>query len=190
LINELRRRLAKLLDEASVSSIGLSSFVDNQLRLLRCPRDLQQAVETGDLTTQEALILNGVKDDAVRRRVLQTHILEQGSDRSLMRKVRAVLAEPDPTAGKSTQGKSEPPADSGSRLMNHSLLYEQAIEELEAVDFGAADLFGEQARFIIECLRELSVEHVSQSEMGALLRYTEGFSTLLYKILKRQHGED
>lgn len=126
--------------------ISVRSFVGQYLPVLAFPRDVRETVERGDLNLFEAHQLArltakrmGVTDAearSLRKRLLEAHLLAQGSETMLRQKVKEALGElrePDPTE-------------------TEVLAVEKADELLGADPLDANHLFFEELRMISRAL--------------------------------------
>jgi hypothetical protein len=189
-LRRIRQILETLLHQRTVGTISVRSFIDNQLRLLRCPADIQGAVEAGTLTIQEGLILNRINDPTLRYKLLDIHTKERGSATTLLRRVKEILGGGYKKQKATTEGMNADRLPQARQLTKGEDAstdhYKEVVEELENFSFDATDLFGEQARFIIECLRALDVDKLDRSEIDAILKASEDFGQLLYQLIKQQ----
>jgi hypothetical protein len=144
---------------------------------------VQEALERGDVNLFEAhqLVrlttkrLGGTEGEAhaLRKRLLETHLLAQGSGTLLRARVREVLGEvrePDPTE-------------------TEVLAVGKADELLEADPLDASHLFFEELRMISRALREIGPEEVTDDDLSEIMPAVDQITLTLQKIARRKERE-
>lgn len=163
--------------------ISVRSFVGQYLPILDFPRDVREALERGDVNLFEAhqlarLIprkLGGTDGEArsLRRRLLEAHLLAQGSGTLLRQRVKEALGElrePDPTE-------------------TEVLAVGKADELLEADPLDASHLFFEELRMISRALREIGPEEVTDEDLVEIMPAVDQITLTLQKIARRKERE-
>ena len=164
--DQIRTTLQPLLYHHAGPGLTVASFVDNQVRLLVCFPDVQEAVERGELNIAEALVLNRVKTADRRWQLLETHLKQRGSARALRRRVREVLNPTRPHR----EGKTR------SALPSES----------DAWEVGPDQLFAEQLRYILTGLQEIDPGDLEETDLNAILRLSEELGAVLYRVARKQ----
>jgi hypothetical protein len=162
------------------TSISVRSFVGQYLPLLDFPRDVQEALERRDVNLFEAhqlarltpKKLGGTDAEArsLRKRMLESHLLAQGSGTLLRRRVMEALGEarePDPTE-------------------TEVLAVGKADELLEADPLDASHLFFEALRMISRALREIGPEEVTDDDLSEVMPAVDQITLTLQKIARRK----
>jgi hypothetical protein len=165
------------------TSISVRSFVGQYLPILDFPRDVRDALERGDLNLFEAhqlarltvKRLGGTDGEArsLRKRLLETHLLAQGSGTLLRARVKEVLGElrePDPTEAE-------------------VMAVGKADELLEADPLNASHLFFEELRMLSRALREIGPEGVSDEDLSEIMPAADQITLTLQKIARRKDRE-
>lgn len=165
---------------ARETSISVRSFVGQYLPILDFPRDVREALERGDLNLFEAhqlarltvKKLGGAEREArsLRKRLLEAHLLAQGSGALLRRRVREALGEtrePDPTE-------------------TEVLAVGKADELLEADPLDASHLFFEELRMISRALREIGPEEVTDEDLAEIMPAVDQITLTLQKVARRK----
>jgi hypothetical protein len=165
---------------ARETAISVRSFVGQYLLILDFPKDVQEALERGEVNLFEAhqlvrLIARrlGSTDGtarALRRRLLEAHILAQGSGTLLRQRVKEALGEshePDPTE-------------------TEVLAVGKADELLEADPLDASHLFFEELRMISRALREIGPEEVTDEDLSEIMPAVDQITLTLQKISRRK----
>jgi hypothetical protein len=168
---------------ARETSISVRSFIGQYLPILDFPRDLREALERGGINLFEAhqlarLIarkLGGTDGEArnLRKRLLEAHLLAQGSGMLLRQRVREVLGEsrePDPTE-------------------TEVMAVGKADELLEADPLDASHLFFEELRMISRALREIGPEEVTDDDLSEIMPAVDQITLTLQKIARRKDRE-
>jgi len=168
---------------ARETSISVRSFVGQYLPILDFPRDVREALERGDVNLFEAhqlarltpRKLGGTDGEArtLRKRLLEAHLLAQGSGTLLRRRVKEALGElrePDPTE-------------------TEILAVGKADELLEADPLDASHLFFEELRMISRALREIGPEEVTDDDLAEIMPAVDQITLTLQKIARRKERE-
>jgi hypothetical protein len=168
---------------ARETSISVRSFVGQYLPILEFPRDVREALERGEINLFEAHQLArltasklGSADAqarSLRRRLLEAHLLAQGSGTLLRARVKEALGElrePDPTE-------------------TELLAVGKADELLEADPLDASHLFFEELRMISRALREIGPAEVTDEDLSEIMPAVDQIALTLQKIAKRKERE-
>lgn len=172
--SQLRNLLAR------ETRISVRSFVGQYLPILDFPRDVCEALERDDVNLFEAhqlarltaKKLGGGEGDArsIRKKLLEAHLLAQGSGTKLRERVKELLGEarePDPTE---TEVVAAGKAD----------------ELLEADPLDASHLFFEELRLISRALREIGPEEVTDADLAEIMPAVDQITLTLQKIARRK----
>jgi hypothetical protein len=168
---------------ARETRISVRSFVGQYLPLLEFPRDIREALERGDVNLFEAhqlarltpKKLGGTDGEArsLRKKLLEAHLLAQGSGTRLRARVKEVLGEarePDPTE-------------------TEVLAVGKADELLEADPLDASHLFFEELRMISRSLREIGPEEVTDEDLAEIMPAVDQITLTLQKIARRKERQ-
>ena len=163
--------------------LSVRSFVGQYLPILDFPIDICEALERGDINLFEAHQLArlsakklGVTDGEARRlrkKLLEAHLLAQGSGMLLRARVREVLGE----ARESNPTETEVVAVG------------KADELLEADPLDATHLFFEELRMISRALREVGPEEVTDEDLSEIMPAVDQITLTLQKIARRKERE-
>jgi hypothetical protein len=168
---------------ARETRISVRSFVGQYLPILDFPRDVKDALERGEVNLFEAhqLVrlsagrLGGTDGEArrLRKKLLEAHLLAQGSGTRLRARVKEVLGEayePDPTE-------------------TEVVAVGKADELLEADPLDASHLFFEELRMISRALREIGPGEVTDEELSEIMPAVDQITLTLQKIARRKERE-
>lgn len=168
---------------ARETRISVRSFVGQYLPILDFPRDVCEVLERGDINLFEAHQLArltakklGVTDGDARRlrkKLLEAHLLAQGSGTMLRQRVKEALGElkePDPTE-------------------TEVMAVSKADELLEADPLDASHLFFEELRMISRALREIGPEEVTDEDLSEIMPAVDQITLTLQKIARRRERE-
>ena len=163
--------------------LSVRSFVGQYLPILNFPRDVREALERGDVNLFEAhqlarltaKRLGGTDAEArsLRGRLLDAHLLAQGSGTLLRARVKEALGEmrePDPTE-------------------TEVVAVGKADELLEADPLDASHLFFEELRMISRALREIGPEEVTDEDLSEIMPAVDQITLTLQKIARRKERE-
>ena len=163
--------------------ISVRSFVGQYLPILDFPKDVREALGHGDVNLFEAhqlarltsKRLGGTDGEArsLRKRLLEAHLLAQGSGTQLRQRVKETLGElrePDPTE-------------------TEVLAVEKADELLEADPLDASHLFFEELRMISRALREIGPAEVTDEDLSEIMPAVDQIILTLQKIARRRERE-
>lgn len=163
--------------------LSVRSFVGQYLPILDFPKDIREALKCGDINIFEAhqfaritaRKLGGTDAQArsLRKRLLEAHLLAQGSGTLLRARVKEVLGElrePDPTE-------------------TEVMAVEKADELLEADPLDASHLFFEELRMISRALREVRPEEVTDEDLADIMPAVDQITLTLQKIARRKEKE-
>lgn len=168
---------------ARETRLSVRSFVGQYLPILDFPRDVREALERGDINIFEAhqlarlnsKKLGGTDGEArsLRKRLLEAHLLSQGSGALLRARVKEALGE-----------MCEPdPAETEAVAMG------KADELLEADPLDASHLFFEELRMISRALREIGPEEVTDEDLSEIMPAVDQVTLTLQKIARRKERE-
>ena len=165
---------------ARETRISVRSFVGQYLPILEFPRDVREALERGDLNLFEAHQLarltagklggTDVEARSLRKRLLEAHLLAQGSGTLLRARVKDALGE-----------MREPDATE-----TEVLAVGKADELLEADPLDASHLFFEELRMISRSLREIKPEEVTDEDLSEIMPAVDQITLTLQKIARRK----
>jgi hypothetical protein len=168
---------------ARETRISVRSFVGQYLPILDFPRDVREALERGEVNLFEAhqlarlsaKKLGGTDGEArsLRERLLEAHLLAQGSGTGLRARVKEVLGEarePDPTE-------------------TEVVAVGKADGLLEADPLDASHLFFEELRMISRALREVGPEEVTDEDLSEIMPAVDQITLTLQKIARRKGRE-
>lgn len=168
---------------ARETGISVRSFVGQYMPLLDFPRDVREALERGDLNLFEAHQLSRItprklggtdaEARAIRKKLLEAHLLAQGSSTLLRNRVKEVLGEmrePDPTE-------------------TEVMAVGKADELLEADPLDASHLFFEELRMISRALREIGPAEITDEDLSEIMPAIDQITLTLQKIARRKERE-
>jgi hypothetical protein len=168
---------------ARETSISVRSFVGQYLPILDFPQDVRDALGRGDVNLFEAhqlarltaRKLGGTEAEArtLRKKMLESHLLAQGSGSLLRARVKEVLGElrePDPTE-------------------TEVLAVGKADELLEADPLDASHLFFEELRMISRALRGIGPEEITDEDLAEIMPAVDQITLTLQKIERRKDRE-
>ena len=168
---------------ARETSISVRSFIGQYLPILDFPKDVREALERGDVNLFEAhqlarltvKRLGGTDGEvrSLRKRLLEAHLLAQGSGTLLRQRVKEALGEmrePDPTE-------------------TEVVAVGKADELLEADPLDASHLFFEELRMISRALREIGSEEVTDDDLSEIMPAVDQITLTLQKIARRKGRE-
>lgn len=168
---------------ARETRLSVRSFVGQYLPILDFPRDVREALGRGDINLFEAhqlarltaKKLGGTDSEArgLRKRLLEAHLLAQGSGTMLRQRVKEALGEmrePDLTE-------------------TEVLAVGKADELLEADPLDASHLFFEELRMISRALREVAPEEVTDEDLVEIMPAVDQITLTLQKIARRKERE-
>ncbi len=168
---------------ARETPISVRSFIGQYLPILDFSKDLREALERGDVNLFEAHQLSrltakklgGTDGEArgLRKKLLEAHLLVQGSGMMLRQRVKEALGElrePDPTE-------------------TEVMAVGKADELLEADPLDASHLFFEELRMISRALREVGPEEVTDEDLAEIMPAVDQITLTLQKIARRKERE-
>jgi hypothetical protein len=168
---------------ARETGVSVRSFVGQYLPILDFPRDMREALERGEVNLFEAhqlarltaRKLGGTDAEArsLRKKLLEAHILAQGSGTMLRARVKEALGElrePDPTE-------------------TEVMAVGKADELLEADPLDASHLFFEELRMISRALREIGPGEVTDDDLAQIMPAVDQITLTLQKIARRKERE-
>jgi hypothetical protein len=160
--------------------LSVRSFVGQYLPILDFPRDVQEALERGDVNIFEAhqmarltarrLGSTDVEARALRKKLLEAHLQAQGSGTMLRQRVREALGEwrePDPTE-------------------TEVLAVGKADELLSTDPLDASHLFFEELRMLSRALREIAPAEVTDEDLSEIMPAVDQITLTLQKIARRR----
>ncbi|MCA1619576.1 MAG: hypothetical protein LC795_09765 [Acidobacteria bacterium] len=165
------------------TSISVRSFVGQYLPILDFPLDVREVLERGDVNLFEAHQLARLtarklggtdgKARSLRKKLLEAHLLAQGSGTLLRQRVKEALGElrePDPTE-------------------TEVLAVGKADGLLEADPLDASHLFFEELRMISRALREIGPGEVTDEDLAEIMPAVDQITLTLQKIARRKERE-
>ncbi len=162
----------------------MRSFVGQYLPILDFPRDVREALERGEVNLFEAhqlarlsaKKLGGTEGEArtLRGRLLEAHLLAQGSGTGLRARVKEALGE-----------AREPDAAEAE-----ALAVGKADGLLEADPLDASHLFFEELRMISRALREVGPGEVTDEDLSEIMPAVDQITLTLQKIARRKEREN
>ena len=168
---------------ARETSISVRSFVGQYLPILDFPQDVRDALERGSVNLFEAhqlarltvRRLGGTEAEArtLRKKMLESHLLAQGSGTLLRARVKEVLGElrePDPTE-------------------TEVVAVGKADELLEADPLDASHLFFEELRMISRALRGIGPGEITDEDLAEIMPAVDQITLTLQKIERRKERE-
>ena len=165
---------------ARETSISVRSFVGQYLPILDFPRDVRESLERGELNLFEshqlarltAKKLGGTESEAgfFRKKLLEAHLLAQGSGTMLRARVKEAL------------GELREPDTTETEVMAVG----KADELLEADPLDASHLFFEELRMISRALREIAPEEVMDDDLSEIMPAVDQITLSLQKIARRR----
>lgn len=168
---------------ARETRLSVRSFVGQYLPILEFPKDIREALERGKVNLFEAhqlarltarkLGTTDAEARSLRRRLLEAHLLAQGSGTLLRVRVKEALGElrePDPTE-------------------TELLAVGKADELLEADPLDSSHLFFEEMRMISRALREIGTEEVTDEDLSEIMPAVDQITLTLQKIARRKERE-
>lgn len=163
--------------------LSVRSFVGQYLPILDFQRDVQEALERGDINLFEAhqlarlsaKKLGGTDGEArsVRKKLLEAHLLAQGSGTLLRARVKEML------------GEAREPDATETEVMAMG----KADELLVADPLDASHLFFEELRMISRALREIGPEEVTDEDLSEIMPAVDQITLTLQKIARRKDRE-
>jgi hypothetical protein len=163
--------------------LSVRSFVGQYMPILNFPRDVREALERGDINLFEAHQLvrltakklggTDAEAGALRKKLLEAHLLAQGSGTLLRARVKKVLGE-----------VREPDATE-----TEVLAVGKADELLEADPLDASHLFFEELRMISRALREIEPAEVTDEDLSEIMPAVDQIALTLQKIARRKERE-
>ena len=163
--------------------ISVRSFVGQYLPVLDFPKDVREALERGEVNLFEAhqlarlnaKKLGGTEGEArsLRRRLLEGHLMAQGSGTMLRLRVKEALGE----------AREPDPAETEVVALG------KADVLLEADPLDASHLFFEELRMISRALREITPEEVTDEDLSEIMPAVDQITLTLQKIARRKQRE-
>lgn len=168
---------------ARETGISVRSFVGQYLPLLDFPRDVREALESGEVNLFEAhqlarlsaRRLGGSEAGArsLRRRLLGAHLQARDSGARLRRRVKEALGEwrePDPAE-----------AEAAAVI--------KADELLGADPLDSSHLFFEELRMVSRALRGVAPEEVTEEDLAEIMPAVDQITLTLQKIARRKERD-
>ena len=162
------------------TSISVRSFVGQYLPILDFPEDVREALERQDINLFEAHQLARVSSKklsstdaqarALRKKLLEAHLLTQGSGTQLRMRVKEVLGEVCEHDATETE----------------VLAVGKADELLEADPLDASHLFFEELRMISRALRTIEPGEVTDEDLAEIMPAVDQITLALQKITRRR----
>jgi hypothetical protein len=168
---------------ARETRISVRSFVGQYLPILDFPKDVREALERGEVNLFEAHQLARVSSKKLggtdgearssRKKLLEAHLLAQGSGTRLRARVKEVL------------GEAREPDATETEVMAVG----KADELLEADPLDASHLFFEELRMISRALREIGPAEVTDEDLAEIMPAVDQITLTLQKITRRRGRE-
>lgn len=165
------------------TSISVRSFVGQYLPILEFPQDVKDALKRKDINLFEAhqiarltaRKLGGTDREAmqVRKKLLEAHLLSQGSGTRLRARVKEMLGELRDTDQTETEMMAVGKAD----------------ELLAADPLDASHLFFEELRMISRALREIAPEEITDNDLSEIMPAVDQITLTLQKIARRKERD-
>jgi hypothetical protein len=177
---EAAARLRAILERETSGRVSLNSFTGQYLPLLQFPTDVTDALVSGQINLQEAASFarltpgrmdsSPAKARSVRGEVLRVHLLSQGSQNSLRKRVKEILGE---VVSVSTE-----------QMAN----VVQKVDELLEIDpSDKRHLFYEEMKRLFYAMREIQPEDVDDESLDQFMTAADQLSNAIYSIeLKRR----
>lgn len=180
---EVGRHLRAILQRETSGRVSLSSFVGIYLRTFHYPADLHSALERGDLTLQEAMLLarltpkrlalSASQAEALRREVMASHLKTQGSQNSLRERVREILGE------------------SGILSTETLAAANQTVDNLLSVDpRDKRHLFYEQIKNLFYAMKEIKPEDVDDKALAQFSKAADDLFLVIRAIQNRSKPKE
>jgi hypothetical protein len=160
------------------------SFVGHYLPILDFPQDIKNGLERGDINLFEAhqlarltaRRLGGTDREAlsVRKKLLEAHLLSQGSGTLLRARVKEML------------GELREPDQTQTEVMAVG----KADVLLEADPSDASHLFFEELRMISRSLREIAPEEITDDDLAEIMPAVDQITLTLQKIARRKERDN
>lgn len=163
--------------------LSVRSFVGQYLPILSFPPELREALERREINIFEAhqlarltaKKLGGTEAEArsLRKKLLEAHLMAQGSGTQLRQRVKEALGEmrePDPTE-------------------TEVVAVGKADELLESDPLDASHLFFEELRMISRALREIAPSEVTDDDLSEIMPAVDQITLTLQKIARRKERE-
>lgn len=163
--------------------ISVRSFVGQYLPILDFPKDVRESLERGEVNLFEAhqlarltpKKLGGADGEAraLRKKLLEAHLLAQGSRTLLRARIKEALGEmrePDPAE-------------------TEAVAVGKADELLEADPLDTSHLFFEELRMISRALREIGPAEVTDEDLSEIMPAVDQITLTLQKIARRKERE-
>lgn len=178
------RELKAILVRETTGRISLSSFIGVYLRILHFPADVANALETNQLTLQEAIMLARITDDRldisagqareIRHQILTAHLQSQGSQSSLRARIQNLLVHESGVVSAETMAGAVQKVDELLEVDpedTRHLFFEEirnlfyALKEIEPQDITEADLerFGEAADQVFNVIQAIRTRRKRQA---------------------------
>lgn len=174
-----------ILDRETQGRISINSFISLYVRILDFPSDVADPLGAGNINlfevlqlsrlTSRRLKLNPQEARELRREILRSHLLAQGSEAGLRARVIEQLE------GKTNNRKNKESWDLGIK----------AVDELVEIDpFDTRHLFWEELRRIGLALHRVTSEDIDDKILDEFLAASDTFSNVLARVEKRRQQRE
>ncbi|HYX71323.1 MAG TPA: hypothetical protein VE732_01010 [Nitrososphaera sp.] len=164
-VREVAENLREILERKTEGRLSASSFISLYMPILRYPTDITNALREGEINIREAAYLVRLTPERLkclprsaremRIEILKAHLLMNGSQESLRKRVKIALGESpvmEPPQSKSSRRRVDQLIKENPYDARH-LYYEEIQQLIEAIrDIGPEDLKG---KTLVEFLRQL-----------------------------------
>ncbi|HEY0321406.1 MAG TPA: hypothetical protein VGC66_10650 [Pyrinomonadaceae bacterium] len=175
---EVASKLRDILERKTEGRISTSSFVSLYLPILHYPADVTDALSDGEINIREAAYLARLTPKSLncapraarqmRADILRAHLLIEGSQESLRRRVNTALStllEGDPHYGKSGR--------------------QMADELIKKSPYDARHLFYEEIHRLVEAMRETGPDDLKGKNLAIFLRQIDKLINMLRRSKSR-----
>jgi len=177
-VSEVAEKLSEILEKRTEGRLSTSSFISLYLPILRYPADIANALREGEINIREATYLARIIPvmlkcstkcaREMRIEILKAHLLMNGSQESLRRRIKMALGESpaiDPTQSKL-----------GSR---------RADQLLKENPYDARHLFYEEIQQLIEAMRDVGPEDLKGKTLTEFLQQLDRLLSMLRRAKKK-----
>lgn len=177
-VEVVTEKLTDILERKTEGRVSLSSFVSLYLRILRYPVDVTNALSEGAINIREAAYLARLTPERMncsppqsrelRKKLLEAHLLTQGSQSSMRQRVKAALGEwPEAELKRGKTGR-------------------QKADELLVEDpYDARHLFYEEIQHLTDAMRQVDPEDLKGKSLSEFLRQIDKLLSMLRRVKKR-----
>jgi hypothetical protein len=180
-VSVVSEKLEKSLERKTEGRVSAASFISLYLPILRYPTDVTDRLIAGDVNIREAAYLARLTPERLkcaprearymRAELLKAHLLTNGSQESLRRRVKATLGEISEGELSMWKGKS-------GRA--------KADAMLDKNPYDARHLFYEEIQHLIEAMYEIGPEDLKDNTLIEFLRQLDRLQTLLRRVKRHR----